>query len=69
MEIGVLITYFNERDLLNQCLDSLFAQSKSPDEILIYDYASESSAENYVPTGYLVKIIRGAIKGKMQQTS
>jgi len=38
--ISVLITYYNERELLTECLRSLAAQTQLPDEILIYDDAS-----------------------------
>lgn len=57
--IGVLITYFNEKDLLTQCLESVLAQTHKPDEILIYDNASDAPAENYVPAGCPARIFRG----------
>lgn len=56
--IGVLITYYNERELLTACLHSLIAQTKSPDEILVYDNASDSPAKDYIPDGCPVRIIR-----------
>ncbi len=58
--LGVLITYHDERALLGECLESLRAQVGSPDEVLIYDDASEASAEDYVPRGFPAKVVRGA---------
>jgi hypothetical protein len=57
--VTVCITYFNERELLTQCLESLAAQSLPPDEILIYDDASLHPPQSYVPKGLTVRIIRG----------
>jgi glycosyltransferase involved in cell wall biosynthesis len=57
--VTVCITYFNERELLTQCLESLAAQSLPPDEILIYDDASEHPPQSFVPKGLTVRIIRG----------
>jgi glycosyltransferase involved in cell wall biosynthesis len=59
--LGVLITYFNERELLRECLESLGSGKDRPDEILIYDDASEYPAQAYVPQGWPVKIIRGNV--------
>jgi glycosyltransferase involved in cell wall biosynthesis len=59
--LGVLITYFNEQELLRECLNPLLAQSQKPDEILVYDDASDFPAEDYVPKGCPVQIIRGDI--------
>jgi len=56
--LGVLITYFNERELLRECLDSLLSQQERPDEILIYDDASDYPAKDYVPQEYDIQIIR-----------
>jgi hypothetical protein len=33
LSIGVLITYYGERDLLRECLDSLANQAQLPDEL------------------------------------
>lgn len=59
--LGVLITYYNERQLLRECLESVRAQTEMPDEILIYDDASEAPPEPHVPPGISVKIIRGQV--------
>jgi glycosyltransferase involved in cell wall biosynthesis len=52
------VTYFNERDLLRECLESLLGGADRPDEILIYDNASEFPAKDYIPAGCPVKIFR-----------
>lgn len=59
--LGVLITYHNERELLRECLESLLNQSEKPDEVLVYDDASDYPAEDYVPAGFPVRIIRGDV--------
>ncbi len=58
MGLGVLLTYYNERELLTECLHSLRNQAHPPDEIWIYDDASKYSAFDYVPEGMDVKIVR-----------
>jgi glycosyltransferase involved in cell wall biosynthesis len=57
--LGVLITYYNEGELLTECLDSLLSGSVKPDEILIYDDASGDPAERYVKRHHPVRIIHG----------
>lgn len=59
--LAVLITYFNEKELLTECLKSVRGQSVHPDEILVYDDASEAPANRYVPGEWPVKIIRGDV--------
>lgn len=56
--LAVLITYYNERHLVGECLASLLAQPEPPDEILIYDDASRLPARDYVPPAFPVRIIR-----------
>ena len=58
---GVLITYYGERELLRECLDGLARQSCAPDEILVYDDASDAPADAYVPDGVPVRILRGQV--------
>jgi len=53
--LAVLITYYGERELLRECIASVAFQE--PDEIIVYDDASEAPAVDYVPAG--VKVIRG----------
>ena len=60
--MGVLITYFNERELLCECLESLRLQTLPPDEIIIYDDHSEFPAHLYVPGDMPVRIMRGEEK-------
>ncbi len=56
--LGVLITYFNERDLLRECLESLLEQQSGPEEILIYDDASDFPAGGYLPKDPRIEVIR-----------
>ncbi|MCM8758093.1 MAG: glycosyltransferase family 2 protein [Candidatus Omnitrophica bacterium] len=56
--LAVLITYFNEKELLTQCLKSLSIQDPLPDEIIIYDDASQYPAKNYVISTLPLEIIR-----------
>src|SRR5205807_8952919 len=60
LSVGVLITYYGERELLRECLESVAQQTRLPDEILIYDDASDAPAEKYVPQGLPVTVLRGA---------
>jgi glycosyltransferase involved in cell wall biosynthesis len=57
--IAVLITYHEERELLSENLASLHAQTRPPDEILIYDDASTAPAADYLPSGLPVRVLRG----------
>jgi hypothetical protein len=57
--IAVLVTYYGERELLRECLESVASQTSAPREILIYDDASDAPAENYVPSGLQVRVLRG----------
>ena len=61
--ISVLITYYNERELLTECLRSLATQTQLPDEILIYDDASTYPAAEYVPADLPTQVIRGEVNG------
>ncbi|MFQ3647877.1 MAG: glycosyltransferase family 2 protein [Anaerolineae bacterium] len=57
--ISILVTYYNERELLTACLQSLLANTELPDEILVYDDCSEFPAADYVPEHPLIRTIRG----------
>jgi glycosyltransferase involved in cell wall biosynthesis len=57
--IAVALTYFNEGPLLSECLNTLATQTSPPDEILIYDDASNTPPAPYIPEGLPVRIIRG----------
>jgi len=61
MNIGVLITYHDERMLLAECLDSLGRQTYPVDEIIIYDDGSNEPASKYVPEGMQVRVIRSEV--------
>src|SRR5262245_29459086 len=57
--IAVLITYHGEKGLLHECLKSLTNQGAAPDEILVYDDASGAPAQNFLPDGLAVTVLRG----------
>jgi glycosyltransferase involved in cell wall biosynthesis len=57
--LGVLITYFNERELLTECLRGLLESHEGPDEVLVYDDASEAPAVDFVPPDSRLRVIRG----------
>lgn len=57
--ISFLITYYNEKELLTECLHSVQRTSPPPFEILIYDDASQFSARDFIPSGMEVRILRG----------
>jgi len=59
--LAVLITYYNEREILRECLESLFADAPVPDEVLVYDDASSFPARDYVPQGLPVRVIAGDV--------
>lgn len=57
--LSVLVTYYDEKELLTECLRSLTSGSARPDEILVYDDASSFPAADYVPPGVSARVIRG----------
>jgi Glycosyl transferase family 2 len=58
--VGVYITYYNERELLTELLDSVLSEEVQPDEIIIYDDCSLFPAREFVPRNAPVRIIRGS---------
>ncbi len=46
--LAVLITYHNERALLQDCLESLRSGPETTDEVIVYDDASTYPAEDYL---------------------
>ncbi len=59
--LAVCITYYNEGRLLVECLQSLYAGTRLPDEVLVYDDASYDPAEQYLKDFPQVRLIRGAV--------
>lgn len=59
--LSILITYHNEKDLLTECLKSLSGQLDPCDEILIYDDASETPPQKYIPRGMFARVYRGDV--------
>lgn len=59
IKLSLLITYYNEGEMLTECIDSLLASTMLPDEILIYDDCSPRPAEDFVVPHPNIRIIRG----------
>jgi GT2 family glycosyltransferase len=62
MKLAVLLTYYNEKTLLTECLSSLASQPEPPDEVLVYDDASVFPAQDFLlfPHPFsTLKIFRG----------
>lgn len=59
--VGVLITYFNENEMLRECAESLLRQTVPPDEVLIYDDGSEIPAERFLPDDFKGRVIRSSV--------
>jgi glycosyltransferase involved in cell wall biosynthesis len=57
--LGILITYYNERELIRECVESLLSGTEQPDEILIYDNGADEPAAQYLPPGLPARILRG----------
>jgi glycosyltransferase involved in cell wall biosynthesis len=56
--LAVLVTYCEERELLHECVQSVSTQEERPEEILVYDDASQAPAEQYLE-GLPAQVIRG----------
>lgn len=56
--LGFGITYYNDGILLTRAIEGMFSGSDIPDEVVIYDDASEQPARNYVPPNLPIRIIR-----------
>jgi len=59
INIGILIAYHNEKELLTRCLESIRNQTVLPDEIIIYDDGSDFPARDYTVADLHIEIIRG----------
>jgi glycosyltransferase involved in cell wall biosynthesis len=58
--LGVLISYYDEGPLLQECLESLLMQEVIPDEILVFDNRAGSyPAESFMRPEWPVKVIHG----------
>lgn len=58
-KLAVLITYYDEAELLTECVNSLLSGMQLPDEILIYDDCSPRPASDYAPQVEQLRILRG----------
>lgn len=56
--LSVLITYHNEKELLRECLESLFSGSQAPEEVIIFDDASVHSLKEHIPSTLPVRVLR-----------
>lgn len=59
MRLAVLITYYNEGQLVRECVDSVLSQPGTPDEVLVYDDASTDPPDRYLGEESRVRIVRG----------
>jgi len=55
----VLITYYDESELLTECVNSLLSGTEIPDEILIYDDCAPRPASDYAPQHPRLRSLRG----------
>ncbi len=56
--ISILITYYNEKELLTRCINSLLSQTIPIYEILIHDDASKFCADQYFEPAPHIRVIR-----------
>jgi GT2 family glycosyltransferase len=52
MRVSVIIVNFNGRNLLQDCLDSLEAQTRAPDEVIVVDNASSDGSIELIHESY-----------------
>jgi glycosyltransferase involved in cell wall biosynthesis len=64
--LAILITYYNEKELLGECLNSLAVQQVLPDEVWIYDDCARFPAVDYLPENlpFQVEILRSEVNRK-----
>lgn len=59
MDVSIILVNWNTRDLLKECISSIFAQTKSNFEIFVVDNASDDESaqmvRNYFPTVKLIE--------------
>jgi glycosyltransferase involved in cell wall biosynthesis len=59
MQISVVVTTYNRKNLLSRALDSIFSQKRSADEVLIVDDCSSDETPEFIQNKFPdVKIIR-----------
>ncbi len=54
--VSAVIVNFNGADVIEDCLDSLFAQSRAPDEVIIVDNASSDSSLEIIRERYRERV-------------
>lgn len=59
LTLTVGFTYYNEKEMLTQAILSLALQGTDDLEILVYDDAAAWPADDYLPEGIAVRVIRG----------
>lgn len=63
MRVSLIATVKNEADNIADLLDSMLAQTRSPDEIVINDNGSSDDTativERYITAGYPIRLVRG----------
>lgn len=57
MRISVIIPTYNRRDFLEACLDSVFAQRRPPDEVIVVDDGSTDGTRDLVAAMPAVRLI------------
>ena len=58
MTVWAVVVTFNRRDLLEQCLDALAAQTRVPDRILVIDNASTDGTGAWLAARHDVTVLR-----------
>lgn len=56
--LSVLVTYWNEGELLSRCLASLLPQLGREDEVIVHDDASTVRPESFIPPSANVRVLR-----------
>ena len=59
MDLSVIITSFNTKDLLRDCLDSIFSQTKGVDfEVIVVDNGSTDGSIEIIKKSKKIKLIK-----------
>lgn len=59
--LSILITYYNERGMLTDCLKTVASQIEQSDEIIIFDDCSDEPPEQYIPAEIAVRVIKSDV--------